>query len=68
MAKKRRTLEDEENFIGDLYSYCCAAGFHGDKPETTLATVLHNLGEWSKNRNEDWFCPRTEGSRNELKT
>lgn len=59
MAKKNRTKKDEEDFIKGLYGFC-RWSVDNEKDRSFMSTnIIHDLGEWYRNREEDWFSPRT---------
>lgn len=51
--------EYDEKFINGLRGFMIYASITNIKATSALATIVHDLAEWSNNRFEAWFSPRT---------
>jgi hypothetical protein len=51
--------EPDLKFINGLQGYLIYSSMANRKATSVLATVVHDLVEWSNNRGESWFSPRT---------
>jgi len=48
-----------ETFVLGLVGYLRWAVQNKQSTASILATISHDLFEWTKAHNEPWFCPRT---------
>jgi hypothetical protein len=63
MSKKSKT--QAHDFIMDLLAYVRFSVIEkGDSAGVTLSTVIHDLTAYERERDQDWFCPRTAGYAN----
>lgn len=53
-------------FVQDMWGFMQWATAHKEDARAALTTIIHDLGEFSRNRKENWFCPRTSGYRKYL--
>lgn len=67
LTTKLRMAEQRDVFILDLCAFIKWSNIKKEKPSTVLTTKIHDLSEFAKNRNQDWFCPRTFGYTKHLK-
>lgn len=51
--------DPSQEFIDGMRGFLLYAGMGDIKPSTALTTLIHDLGEFSRNRFEPWFAPRT---------
>lgn len=51
--------EPDRKFIDGLRGFINWASMTDQKASSVFTTIIHDLGEWSRNRHEDWFSPRT---------
>jgi hypothetical protein len=50
------------DFVNGMYGFMLFANGRTDvNSRSAFTTLIHDLGEFSRNRNENWFCPRTAG-------
>lgn len=49
----------DREFIYGLRGFIVWASMTNQKASTVLTTIIHDLGEFSRNRHESWFSPRT---------
>lgn len=50
-----------EDFVNDLRGFRMWAATTNQNAQKVVSTILHDLSEFSRNRNQSWFCPRTTG-------
>lgn len=49
-------------FVDGMYGFMLWADNRNDvNSRSVFTTLVHDLGEFSRNRHENWFCPRTSG-------
>ena len=46
-------------FVQDLKGFMMWASMTQQDARSALTTIIHDLSEFSINRNEPWFCPRS---------
>jgi hypothetical protein len=56
-----KVAEPSPTFVSDLMGFMYYCSMKKEKASTVLVTIMHDLGEFARNRNEVWFCPRTTG-------
>ena len=57
--------EPNTEFVQDLWGFMQWAN-QTNQTKGVLTTIIHDLGEFARNRNESWFCPRSSGYRKYL--
>ena len=58
------SAEESEDFVNDILAFI-EYGQNKNLPDSTiLTTIIHDMGEFSRNRFEDWFQPRSYGYSN----
>jgi hypothetical protein len=57
MAKKTR----DEQFIEDLFGYMIFCSRKDISDSEAYMNILQDVAGWIKERNEDWWSPRTTG-------
>lgn len=55
--------EISTEFVQDLWGFMIWSSMTDQDTSETLTTIIHDLAEFSKNRNEGWFSPRSSGYR-----
>jgi hypothetical protein len=53
--------DPNQQFVDDLLGFMFWAKITAQAKSKALTTILHDLSEFSRNRHEKWFCPRTFG-------
>lgn len=55
--------EESTQFVNGMRGFLNWADSQRNAPSASsvLTTLIHDLGEFSRNRQESWFCPRTSG-------
>lgn len=48
-------------FVADLKGFMLWARMTNQPRRAVLTTLIHDLREFSENRHQKWFCPRTTG-------
>ena len=50
-----------KEFIDNIWGFMQWAGSANQDRGKSLTTLIHDLSEFNRNRDEKWFCPRTNG-------
>ena len=58
--------QDGTVFVKDMWGFMMWTNQTKNYDRSVLTTIIHDLGEFSRNRFEKWFCPRTAGYRKYL--
>jgi len=53
------TSDPDRKFIDGLRGFIVWASMTNQKASSVFTTIIHDLGEFSRNRHESWFSPRT---------
>lgn len=56
-----KVADPNEEFVRDLKGFMFWAEMTKQDGRSALTTIIHDLGEFAKNRHQSWFCPRSSG-------
>lgn len=56
-----KTSDPDARFVQDLKGFMMWAKMTNQDARHALTTLIHDLGEFMRNRHQEWFCPRSYG-------